>query len=219
MVPRPEKLTTYRSEEVARDYDQRWSGLNGRRRDARKGAVLLKALASLSEQTGETVHSVLDVPCGTARFAERLTKHGYAWTGADLSLPMLQHGKSKTECQRSLCADLAKLPFPDQSFDSVVCIRFLHLVRDSDLRLAFLRELHRVARLGVVTGWHHSHSFRVWGRILRHRAGLRKKSPSNPPPARIRAELQLAGFENSTWLPVRQIPWTSDKVLVLSQSS
>lgn len=219
MPLRPEKLTAYRSDEVARNYDQRWSGSGGRRRDARKGRVLLGALDSLSGNTKEPVRSILDVPCGTARFAELLTQSGFTWTGADLSLPMLKKGEEKKPSSQLLSADLSNLPFQDNSFDAVVCIRFLHLVRDPELRISFLKELRRVARLGVITGWHHSQSFRVWGRKLRHQVGFRKKAPSNPSPATIRAELQLAGLQTNTWLPVRQIPWTSDKVLVLSKSS
>jgi SAM-dependent methyltransferase len=212
--PRPPKLESYRSAEVARDYDQRWAGAAGQRRDLRKARALGRALDALAARCGEQPASILDIPCGTGRFAALLGARGLRYTGADLSPAMLDRARAKTPAARWLVADAARLPFDDGEFDVALCIRFLHLVRDPALRVAFLRELRRVARLGVVVGYHHSRTVRVAGRRLRHRLGLRERAPSNPSPGRIRAELREAGLPEAEWITVHFAPLLSDKVVL-----
>ena len=143
-----------------------------------------------------------------------LIDRGLAYCGADLSTEMLAMARAKAPEGRFLAADAARLPFADGQFDVVICVRFLHLVRDPSLRVAFLRELRRVARLGVVAGYHHSRTIRVASRRLRHRLGLRERPPANPSPAAIRAELAAAGFPELDWITVHFAPLLSDKVLV-----
>jgi len=105
------------------------------------------------------------------------------------------------------------LPFADNSFDVVLCIRFLHLVRDRDLRIAFLREFRRVARLGVIVDYRHGRTLRIWGRHLRHRLGLLPIAPANPSPAAILTELDEAGLQFVQRHHVRFAPLLSDKLL------
>lgn len=56
-------------------------------------------------------------------------------------------------CRRSLglavCADALRLPFPDRSFDVVMCSQVLHHFAGEDA-LTLLREMNRVARVRVV---------------------------------------------------------------------
>ena len=52
------------------------------------------------------------------------------------------------------------------------------------LRIAFLREFARVARLGVIIDYRNGHTLRIWGRHLRHRLGLMPLAPANPSPNR-----------------------------------
>lgn len=216
--PRPPKLESYRSEQVAQAYDQRWAGRGGERRDRRKARALERALRSLERRSGKAARSLLDVPCGTGRFAGLLLDRGLDYTGADLSLEMLSMARAKAPAARLLSADAARLPFDDASFDVVICVRFLHLVRDPALRTGFLRELRRVARLGVVAGYHHSRTLRVASRRLRHKVGLRERPPANPSPARIRADFAAAGFGELDWITVHFAPLLSDKVLVAARA-
>ncbi len=219
MDPRPAKLDSYRAPEVARDYDLRWAGPAGARRDRRKARALGLALDWLAATLGSPAATILDVPCGTGRFTALLRERA-RYLGADLSFPMLETARAKEPEAAFLVADLARLPFPDRGFDVSVCIRFLHLVRDPSLRVAFLRELRRVSRLGVVIGYHHGRSLRCWGRHLRHRVGLRRHPPSNPSPAVIRRELRAAGFDRFRWLNVhRGAPLLSEKVLIAAPLS
>ncbi|MCH2112542.1 MAG: class I SAM-dependent methyltransferase, partial [Planctomycetes bacterium] len=119
--PRPSKLEVYRDREVAQAYDKRWSSPAGMRRDVRKAKLLKQALKGFP-----SARTLLDIPCGTARFAQDLAPQ-YTWIGADLSVPMLNAGRHKSPNESFLCADLAHLPFSSKSFDVAVCIRLFHL--------------------------------------------------------------------------------------------
>jgi len=214
---RPPKLETYRQEEVAAAYDDRWAGPAGRRSQRRKARTLVQALVRLEAVAGEPCRSVLDVPCGTGRFARLLAARVPFYLGVDLSAAMLLQAGSKHPGLPLLRADLDRLPFPDRAFGAAVCIRFFHLVRDPGLRVAFLRELRRVSRLGAILDYRHDRTLRVASRRLRHRLGRLPRPPANPSPAAIRAELDAAGFREESWLPVHHAPWLSDKVLIVAR--
>jgi SAM-dependent methyltransferase len=211
---RPTKLEVYRSQSVARDYDQRWAGAIGAKRDARKARALQKALQCIETHAGEKALSLLDIPCGTGRFSQLWSDRNLHVIGADLALPMLAEAQAKYPQSTYLAADLAKLPFADNSVDVAICVRFLHLVRDPDLRVAFLKELNRVSRLGAIIDYRHGRTLRVWGRHLRYRLGLRAGAPANPSPRQIRQELDSAGWKRLDWIHVHRAPLLSDKVLI-----
>ena len=214
MSRRPSKLEHYRDEEVAASYDRRWASAAGARRDARKAAALQRALGILEEHAGKRAQTLLDLPCGTGRFTDLWEEGGRSLLSVDLSLEMLQQAQRKHPQASLLAADALRLPFADRSFDVVYCIRFFHLIRDPELRVAMLREIRRVSRIGAILDYRHSRTVRIWGRHLRHRLGLRAGPPANPSPSRIRAELQRAGWQPLAWLPVHRAPLLSDKVLL-----
>jgi ubiquinone/menaquinone biosynthesis C-methylase UbiE len=215
-APRPEKtggkLEIYSDPRVAAEYDKRWDSERGRARNARKARAIQNALALLSFP-----EDVLDAPCGNGRFSAQLSQER-RYVGVDLALPMLADARARHEACAFLAADLVRLPFVDRAFEAAVCIRFMHLVRERELRVAVLRELARVTSIGVVVDYRHSRTVRVLGRRLRHALGLRDRAPSNPSPDEIRAELAEAGLEELGWHPVHpRAPWLSDKVLVIAQ--
>lgn len=203
-----EKLASYRDPELVARYDERWRGLRGPGRDRRKQRAILRALASLPP-----VESVLDVPCGTGRFSWFLPSLGLRYLGGDASLAMLAEARRKHADATFTALDLAHLPLADRSVDLVVCIRLMHLVRDAELRAAFLREMARVARVGVVVDFRQRASLRAWLGHLRHRIGLRSKAPGALSHAQIRAELEAAGLQLSAIVPVRRPAWIGDKVV------
>ena len=213
-APRPPKLEVYRSTSVARDYDQRWAGSVGAKRDARKARALKKALAIVENARGEVAQSVLDIPCGTGRFSQLWAGRDLHVLGADLALPMLAEALRKNPNSTYLAADMAKLPFADDSVDVAICVRFFHLVRDPKLRVAFLRELNRVSRLGAILDYRHGHTLRVWSRHFRYRLGLRALPPANPSPRQIRNEIAAADWQQLDWIAVHHAPLLSDKVLI-----
>jgi ubiquinone/menaquinone biosynthesis C-methylase UbiE len=203
-----EKLATYRDSSLARNYDGRWSGLRGPGRDRRKQRAILAALESLGAAT-----SVLDVPCGTGRFAAFLRARGMTYLGMDAAAAMLGEAARKHAGVPFFQADLARLPLSDESVDLVVCIRLMHLVRGPELRVAFLREMARVARVGVIVDFRHSASLRVVLGQLRHRIGLRRKAPNAQTVDELRALLTDAGLETTQVVYVRSFPWISDKIV------
>ena len=96
----------------------------------------------------------LEIGVGTGRIALPFVWIGADYTGADLSLPMMDVLRRKIsiipEGARRLklvLADAIALPFPDARFDVIIMIHLLHLV--SDWRET-LRECRRVLREG---GW------------------------------------------------------------------
>ncbi|MCH2101003.1 MAG: class I SAM-dependent methyltransferase [Planctomycetes bacterium] len=211
---RPKKLEAYQAAEYVAEYDQRWASASGAARDARKAATIRRSWQTLTEACGAAPKSVLDLPAGTGRFTALLEELcPGAVLAADLSEAMLGEMRRKHPNAIACVADAARLPFADQSFDVVLCVRFLHLVRNRALRIAFLREFRRVSRLGVIVDYRHGRTLRIWGRHLRHRLGLLPLAPANPSPPAILDELDEAGLQLVRRHSVRFAPLLSDKLL------
>jgi ubiquinone/menaquinone biosynthesis C-methylase UbiE len=88
---------------------------------------------------------LLDVGCGTGHHLAELRARGFSVAGVDGSEPMLEHARRNNpgiELQR---ADVEALPFPDASFDVVLCVEVLRYLPDP---AACLRQLARVLRPG-----------------------------------------------------------------------
>lgn len=97
---------------------------------------------------------ILDVATGTARLARTLfQQNGFRGRliGLDLSRKMLQQATQETEAWANritlICQDAGQLPFPDATFDAVVCLEALEFMPDPD---QVLREMARVLCPGGV---------------------------------------------------------------------
>lgn len=97
---------------------------------------------------------ILDVATGTARLARTLFRqNGFRGRliGLDLSRKMLQQAVQTTEMWAHritfIRQDATQLPFPDATFDAVVCLEALEFMPDPD---RVLREMVRVLRPGGV---------------------------------------------------------------------
>ncbi|HSM70154.1 MAG TPA: methyltransferase domain-containing protein [Anaerolineales bacterium] len=79
-------------------------------------------------------NTVLDVGTGTGRHAVRLARHGVRVIGCDLSREMLKVAQSKISNDNSLSlvqtTTEASLPFPQESFDLLLCSLVLSHVRN-----------------------------------------------------------------------------------------
>jgi len=135
----------YQSDDIASAYeDKRFSG-GGRLIDERERAAVRESLAPIEER------SVLEIACGTGRFAVMLADRGADVVGLDVSAEML--GRARLKATRAeadaawIRGDAARLPFPDDAFDAVLAMRFFHL---ADTPASFLAEMRRVARDQVV---------------------------------------------------------------------
>ncbi len=94
---------------------------------------------------------VLDLATGTGGTAARLATAGARVTAVDLSPRSLQVAQDTARRQsvtvRFLCADVLRLPLPDQAFDLVVSLSVMHYFHRPQ---PFLAEVNRVLRPG---GW------------------------------------------------------------------
>jgi ubiquinone/menaquinone biosynthesis C-methylase UbiE len=139
----------YQRTDVAESYDgARFGGLSGRYSDWRLRRMVRAITRALPPSA-----LVLDVPCGTGRLHDCLSRSSLRVIAADVSGEMLTVAQRKARAMSArpalLRADAMRLPLPPASIDVVFCIRFLHLL-DGDARSAALTELARVARDYVV---------------------------------------------------------------------
>lgn len=105
----------------------------------------------LSETPEDSV--VLDVPFGTGRFAGMYLEKGMAVYGLDISRDMFLAAREAIgpDYERCNCSigKADHLPYKNDSFDLIVCCRFLGLI-SYPMALRVLRELHRVAKSRVI---------------------------------------------------------------------
>jgi len=100
---------------------------------------------------------VLDIACGTGELERQLLPR---WpdlriVGVDVSLGMLRQAVAKVRAEQVawVQADVARLPFPDASFDTAVCANSFHYF---PAPAQALHEIHRVLRPGgqfVLVDW------------------------------------------------------------------
>ena len=82
-----------------------------------------------------------------------LAQRGADIVGLDISPAMLQEGRKKAHAAgvadhlEFMRGDAARLPFPDDHFETVIAMRFFHL---ADTPASFLAEMRRVARDQVI---------------------------------------------------------------------
>ena len=133
---------------------------------------------------------ILDLACGAGRYWPVLAEHGNrVILACDSSRDMLSH--AQTHHPASLLARIKlfqssvfSIDISENAVDCIFCMQLFHHVRDSDHRLAILRELHRVSRDSL---------------ILSVTLGRPAGQPQDPQPIvvskdEIEAQFELAGF-------------------------
>lgn len=108
-----------------------------------------RLLAALLTEYAPEGRLVLDVPCGYGRFDAVFARLGMTVIGADMSRDMVHlaaENGAGNGTGRWLCASIFALPFDDNTFDSVVCIRLFHHRYNPVERQRLLSELARVSR-------------------------------------------------------------------------
>ena len=154
--------------------------------------------------------SVLEVACGTGRVTRLLRDrlpHDVRITATDLNEAMLDYARGRLPDAHGLVwrqADATALPFPDESFDAVVCQFGYMFVPEKETAM---REARRVLRKGGAL------HFNVWDRIEENDIARTSHEtiasffPENPPmfysvpfgfhdTERIRTMLEAAGFRD-----------------------
>jgi ubiquinone/menaquinone biosynthesis C-methylase UbiE len=194
------KKQFYQNDQVAADYDShRFKSKRRAARNQRKWDAIQAALGMTPD-----VSSVLDIPCGTGRFTHHLTRRGYQVIGADISVPMMREAASNGEDENLhgfVQADAENLPFPDNSLDCIMSIRFMHHI-DPPTRIRILRDMARVSRRWLIIDYRHRYSFRYRMRALKLRLGLTKRVLPRVSRAELQQEFSAAGINILKVIPV-----------------
>jgi len=147
----------YQNVEVARRYAEAYRGPLTLRRVPAKviAAREVVCVAAALKRCGGSMRRILDVPCGTGKLSALLSSHARELlVGSDISAQMLSIARAPNDraAEKKAMfarADATALPYPDASFDCVVCLRLLHRV-PPPIRLAIVRELARVSSHYVI---------------------------------------------------------------------
>ncbi|MCV2219781.1 class I SAM-dependent methyltransferase [Thauera sp. Sel9] len=191
----------YDAEHSEAYHDKHRSGLRRRLSNHRDQQLARRALALAGEPQW-----VLDLPCGAGRFWEVLGEQpNRQIIAADNSAAMLdvalRHCPAGLRARiRPLHTSAFAIDLPDDSVDSVFCMRLLHHIGEPEHRLAMLREFHRVTRDSVILSLWVDGNYLSWRRrqqeARRQRRG--KTGYQNRyvlPRATAEAEFSAAGFE------------------------
>lgn len=136
----------------------RYAGRNAenyeRQRSGTKWVSEDRAVEQLLTHVGEG-SSILDVPVGTGRFFPYFSARKFKIYGADTSVDMIARARSNAERIGArvhlIESDILSLPYDDDTFDLVICIRFLNLIDWQGVGLV-LHELTRVSRDKIMIG-------------------------------------------------------------------
>ncbi|MES2872028.1 MAG: class I SAM-dependent methyltransferase [Pseudomonadota bacterium] len=99
---------------------------------------------------------VLDLACGVGRFWPVLAEHGNrVILAADPSQCMLDHAQTHHPASllsriKTFKSSVFSIEMPANAVDSIFCMQLFHHVRESEHRLAILREFHRVSRDSLI---------------------------------------------------------------------
>ena len=149
---------------------------------------------------------VLDLPCGAGRFWPMLAElPGRKIVGSDNSENMIavaMHAQPKDVVSRvePLRTSAFNIDLPDQSVDSIFCMRLIHHIGDVTHRLQMLREFHRVTRDTVIISLWVDGNYKAWRRqqLEAKRIARGKKTGYQNrfvlPAAQVESEFNQAGF-------------------------
>ncbi|MFQ5849120.1 MAG: class I SAM-dependent methyltransferase [Candidatus Binatia bacterium] len=198
-MPSYPKKFSYQNKATAESYfDKRFSSPEGRRKNEATRAALVRALEWIPA-TGK----ILDIPCGTGRFTQFFYERGYLYFGADISMEMLDvlvgEQKAPGKMVPVVRCDGEQLPFKDNVFDCVVCIRFLNLIPGT-VRENILREMRRVSREWLIVQSHHLKSI---GPFILLKVFIRKLIGGDVSKYQLHGEILSTGWREMTKVRIR----------------
>jgi ubiquinone/menaquinone biosynthesis C-methylase UbiE len=147
--------------------------------------------------------SILDAGCGEGFVSEWMSEAfgGARVVGVDTRNDALREASGRVSRADFLVGDVMGLPFPDRSFDLVVCTEVLEHVEDP---AGALRELRRVSRGRLLVTVPHEPFFRA-GNLLRGRHVRRLGSTPGHRWTWTRPEFQRLAGAGGRWFSL--FPW------------
>lgn len=208
-------VTHYKDVAVAERYDrERFSRLTGRLFNTLEKFHIRRAFKDVPRDM-----TIMDLPCGTGRFAEVLLEEGFKVTGIDISPAMLHVAKRKVERFgdkfESRVADVRELAKQEQKrYDVALCARVLmHFPLEE--QIAFLRSVTTLTRRKVIF----TQSLSTPYHRLRRRL---KKLIGNPPPAmfpitEVELRTLLAGAGLREVRRIRPLALVTESIFVIAE--
>ncbi len=86
---------------------------------------------------------LLDIGCGTGHYLSRFRQRGFEVAGVDNCKEMLKYSRAQNPASTILYADAEKIPFPDNTFDFLLCVEVLRYLPNPSV---YLREMARVLK-------------------------------------------------------------------------
>lgn len=117
---------------------------------------------------------ILEVGCGPGLMAPHFLQHDFEYVGVDISPGMIAEAKRTCGEDDSSAdftvGDVQQLPFPDASFDVVLCLGALEYVSSERLALHEMRRVLRPSGLAVISANNKWSPYNVWDRLVYRRA-------------------------------------------------
>lgn len=156
---------SYQTADAKRQFDA-WSG--GYDRNLLQGCFFKPAHRLLLERLTGADRLILDIGCGTSRFAAQVVHRfpGTRVVGLDLSERMLHEGVASGLASGDIDlvqADSECLPFADAAFDAITCSHSFHHYPHQEQVTA---EMHRVLRPGGLLMIIDGDRDGLWGRFI-----------------------------------------------------
>jgi len=207
--------TRLQDEALAEQYAARFERGSRARIDRREQRAVRKIFAHLPD-----CHSVLDVPCGAARFVNALAEGGRRVWGADSAREILIHAQKRAMRfgvrAGFIHGDASRLPFGPDAVDAVFCNRLLHHILKPQERAVILRELRRVSRRYLVISFFDYHGFAAVRRLLKSLKGSKPKYAGQPTHEQFEREVNKCGLRVRDLVPTGAV-WVSQKYFVLEK--
>lgn len=178
-------------------FEKHQDGLSRRLSHSRDVRMARKAL----HLAGDPL-KVLDLPCGAGRFWPMLLENPERKViGADNSADMVAVARAATpetllKRIETMQTSAFAIDLPDQSVDSIFCMRLLHHIEQPEHRLAMLREFKRVTRDTVIVSLWVDGNYKAWkrARLERKRQDTGQGNRFVIPAAKVEAEFRQAGY-------------------------
>ncbi len=149
---------------------------------------------------------ILDVGCGTGEYIHRANALGFSASGIEPAEAMRKAAIERNPSSIILDGTATELPFPDGTFDLVICIEVLRYLHRTDIRQA-LREMRRILKPGGTMFLTMVNRYALDGFYLHYHVRKlfsgRRASGDSPhceftTPAEIEKEVRAAGFSKAT---------------------